>query len=171
MSTWRLAGDRAEFVHRIWPAQAPELAPIRVEVRRWLRQLDLTDDAQDGVVIAVDEAVTNTVGHAYDPEAMDGVVELTFWTETSALCIEVVDHGVWREPAGRPGSGGLGMALMQRLVPTVLIRHDARGTRVLLRHPLPARIPVPRRPRTRAPALVDAAERTSPGSLGKPHSV
>jgi hypothetical protein len=38
-------------------------------------------------------------------------------------------HRVWPAQAG---------ALMQRLVEAVLIHHDSRGTRVLLRHTLPA---------------------------------
>jgi hypothetical protein len=53
--------------------------------------------------------------------------------------VEICDQGRWREPLpspGHPGQGGLGFVLMRRLVDCVLIRHDARGTKVLLRHPM-----------------------------------
>lgn len=69
--------------------------------------------------------------------AADNTIELTFWTEPRAICVEVVDHGCWRVPSDQSNGRGRGIQIMQRLVAFVLIHHDNRGTRVLLRHPLP----------------------------------
>jgi serine/threonine-protein kinase RsbW len=131
-------GEPAEFVQQIWPAHSRQLAPLRAEVRRWLAPLALTGDAKDDVVLALSEAAANCIEHAFIPETADDTVELTFWTESQAVCIEVVDHGVWQTPSDQPNERGRGIQLMQRLMALVLIHYDTRGTRVLLRHPRPA---------------------------------
>jgi serine/threonine-protein kinase RsbW len=131
-------GEPAEFVHQVWPAHSRQLAPMRAEVRRWLAPLALTGEAKDDVVLAVSEAAANCVEHAYIPATAGDTVELTFWTDTQAVCIEVVDHGVWQTPSDQPADRGRGIQLMQRLMALVLIHYDTRGTRVLLRHPRPA---------------------------------
>jgi anti-sigma regulatory factor (Ser/Thr protein kinase) len=125
----------SEFVHRIWPAQRRQLAPMRAEVRRWLVPHALAGDAEDDMVLAVSEAASNSVEHAYHPATADDTIDVTFWTEPHAMYIEIVDHGVWQTPSDQPTGRGRGIEIMQH-VAFVLIRHDARGTRVLLRHPL-----------------------------------
>ena len=132
---------RVEFVHRSWPADPAQLSVIRRELAGWLAPLALTDDETAGVVLAVDEAAANAVRHAYGP-GRSGVVELTLWTEPGTLCVEVVDHGNWVPPAEPPAVDGLadrgrGIPLMSSMAEAVLIHHDARGSRVLLRHPVP----------------------------------
>ena len=106
-------------------------------MRRWLAPLDLPGQAEDDLVLAVSEAASNCVEHAYSPPTADDIVELTFWTEPHAVCIHIIDHGQWRTACGQPTRRGRGIAIMQQLIAFVLIRHDARGTRVFLRQPLP----------------------------------
>jgi serine/threonine-protein kinase RsbW len=140
----RASGERAgrvEFVHRSWPADPEQLSVIRHELARWLAPLQLTDDETADVVLAVDEAAANAVRHAYGP-GTSGVVELTLWTEPGTLCVEVVDHGSWQQPAAPAAPGdardhGRGIPLMNTMADAVLIHYDARGSRVLLRHPVP----------------------------------
>lgn len=136
--------EHVAFVHKIWPADPRELAPIRSEVHRWLAPLGLTTDAEDDIVFAVNEAASNAVEHAYRDAAPANraengdTVELAFWTEGEAMCIEIVDHGKWQTPTSPEFSGrGLGIPVMQRLIASVLIHYDNRGTEVFLRHPLP----------------------------------
>jgi serine/threonine-protein kinase RsbW len=124
-------------VHRTWPARPRHLAPIRAEVRRWLAPLALLGDAEIDLVLAVNEAASNCVEHAYTPATADDTVELTFWTEARSVCVEIVDHGAWRTPSGQPTGRGRGIEIMRRLIPVVLIHYDRRGTRVLLSRPLP----------------------------------
>jgi serine/threonine-protein kinase RsbW len=131
-----IGGESAEFAHQIWPAYPRHLTRIRSELRRWLSPLALTRDDEDDLVLAVSEAASNSIEHAYGPATLDGTVELTFWTEPDAVCVEVVDHGEWRIPSGQPTGRGRGIEIMQRLVASLSIRHDRRGTRVLLQHPL-----------------------------------
>ena len=124
-------------MHRTWPAHPRHLTTLRAEVHRWLAPLTLLGDAENDLVLAVSEAASNCVEHAYTPATADDTVELTFWTEARGVYAEIVDHGTWRTPSGRPTGRGRGIEIMQRLIPVVLIHHDRRGTRVLLSHPLP----------------------------------
>ena len=98
-------------------------------------------DAEADLVLAVSEAASNVIDHAYRTGDETGddraVVEVFFWTEPGAVLLEVVDHGRWRPPGPHAAGRGRGIAIMQRLVDAVLIHHDTRGTRVLLRHSLP----------------------------------
>jgi anti-sigma regulatory factor (Ser/Thr protein kinase) len=126
-----------EFVHRCWPAHPRQLAPLRAEVRRWSTPIALTGDVEHDFVLAVSQAASNSIEHAYTPPTTDDTVGLIFWTESCALCVEVVGHGLWRTPPVQPTGRGRGIELMQRLIASVSIHHDNHGTRVLLRHPLP----------------------------------
>jgi serine/threonine-protein kinase RsbW len=150
--------ERSEFVRRRWPAYPRHLAALRAEVRRWLAPLALPGDAKNDLLLAVNEAASNCIEHAYTPATVDGTVELTFWTEPQGVCVEIVDHGRWQTPCSQPTGRGRGIALIQKLIPVVLIHHDSRGTRVLLSHPLPG-------PVTRIPAE-PAGDGTAVGLAG-----
>ena len=156
---------RVEFVHRSWPADPAQLSVIRRELAGWLAPLALTDDETAGVVLAVDEAAANAVRHAYGP-GRSGVVELTLWTEPGTLCVEVVDHGNWVPPVEPPAVDGLadrgrGIPLMSSMAEAVLIHHDSRGSRVLLRHPVPA---------DREPGGRERGRRRHDGAVARPGS-
>lgn len=129
--------ELTEFVHMTWPANPHQLASIRTQVRGWLAPLDLTEESKEDLVLAVNEAASNSVEHAYLSPTPGDTVELTFWTEAHAVCLEIVDHGAWRVSSGRSPGRGRGIEMMERLLASAAIHYDARGTRVLLRHPLP----------------------------------
>ncbi len=130
-------GQPGEFVFRSWPANPDQLADIRAEARDWLGPLGLSEGSREDLVLAISEAATNAIVHGYGPSAL-GTVDVTFWTEPDALCVEVADAG-WAMPQNRDGlMNGMGISIMRRLVESVLIRFDQTGTRVLLRHPLAA---------------------------------
>jgi len=125
-------------IRRAWPAQARYLVPLRSEIRSWLAPLALTEDAEDDIVYAVNEAVSNCMEHAYRPASVDDTVDVRFWSEPPAVFIEIVDHGRWQTPAGGATRRGRGIVMMQQLMGGVEIHHDRRGTRVLLCQPLPS---------------------------------
>jgi len=128
--------DHAEFAHCPWSAEPRQLTLVRATVRDWLGPLRLTDCAQEDMVLAVSEAASNAVEHAYLTASPDDVVEVTFWTERDWVWIEIVDHGRWKTPSVLPNYRGRGIAIMERVVDSVLIHYDSRGTRVLLGHRL-----------------------------------
>ncbi|MCW0216362.1 MAG: ATP-binding protein [Pseudonocardia sp.] len=139
--------ESVEYVHRTWPADPGQLSDIRHRMLSWLEPLGMTPDRNDDVVLAVGEAVENAVQHAY-PDGEVGDVELTLWTESGVLNIEITDHGLWREPVvpaqdAAVAPGGRGIRMMQHTVETVLVHYDGRGSRVLLRIDLPGTSPEP----------------------------
>jgi anti-sigma regulatory factor (Ser/Thr protein kinase) len=135
--------DRAEYVHLTLPAQAGHLCRLRHVIDEYLSVFPLTPDRRDEIVLAVGEAAANSVEHAYRHQTEPGVIDVTLWTESDALCVQIRDHGRWREPPSgpRPVGEGLGVVLMRRLIDCVLIQHDHRGTNVLLRHPVASPAP------------------------------
>lgn len=126
-------GEGREYARGIWPAHPRQLAPIRVELRRWLAPLGLTGEAQEDLVLAVSEAAGNSVEHAYLDATAGETVELIFWTEPGAVCVEVLDHGRWRTPRKEPRARGRGILVMRGLMESAHIHYGPGGTRVLLR--------------------------------------
>ena len=148
----RRRGPVTEFVRRSWPADPHQLAGIRRAVRDWLGPLPMTDAVRADIVFAVSEAVSNAIEHAYpltpeQPGTGHGwldTVELTLWTEADELCIDIADHGTWQPLTTEPTGRGRGIPAIHRIIESFMIHYDARGTRVLLRHPLRAHtLPIP----------------------------
>jgi serine/threonine-protein kinase RsbW len=143
--------ERTEFLHLSLRADPTQLPALRQQLRRCVAGLPIPPLRQSETVLAVDEAVSNAVQHAYAPDE-HGPIDLTIWTEPDALCIQIRDHGHWCEddPGHDEPCAGLGITLMQRLVGGVFIEHGDDGTRVLLRAPLGGPdLPAPRRRRGR----------------------
>jgi anti-sigma regulatory factor (Ser/Thr protein kinase) len=144
--------DRTEFWQLSLPAEPAQLSALRQQLRDHIAGLPISPQCQAETVLAVDEAATNAVQHAY-ASGRPGQIELTIWTEPGTLCIQVCDHGHWPAEAPPPNPG-LGITLMHRLVDGVLIEHGDSGTRVLLRHRIstPQDDPVQLNPRRRGPS-------------------
>ena len=85
-----------------------------------------TTDAVHDVVLAVNEAVSNAVVHAYSPATAFDTVDVTLRAAGDTLRIEVVDHGRWRRPSLESTRGGLGIPMMNRLMDVVFIHYDPR---------------------------------------------
>ena len=127
----------------VWPAEARHLTAIRAQIRRWLRPLHLTPADEHDIVTAVNEAASNAIEHAYTPASSDDTVQLTYVVDQAGMCFEVVDHGTWRTPSSQDNGRGRGFPIMRRLIDSVVVHLDAGGTRIVLRHPLPASALVP----------------------------
>ena len=124
------------FAYRIWPAHTCHVTGIRAEVARWLNDLSASPDIVRNVVLAVTEAVANSIEHAYCAITQHSTIEITFWTEDNVICIEISDRGSWRPPAATTHGQARGLANMGALVESVMIRFGTSGTNVLLRQPV-----------------------------------
>ena len=100
----------------------------------WLTDGGCCSETVEDLVLAVNEAVTNSVEHAYlGGRAGDIVVEAVTAAGTPAefrVVVTVTDSGVWREPPTDPGYRGRGLGMMAGLVEQLWIDPSAEGTRV-----------------------------------------
>ena len=127
---------RPALVLRV-PSRTEYLAVVR-DVTRRVAEVAGFDGAQaDQLALAVDEASTNVIEHAYRG-APDRRIELRFHERGDELQVEVVDDGEAVDPRAVPQvdlrryaserrTGGLGMHLMGRIMDTVTFRRTARG--------------------------------------------
>jgi anti-sigma regulatory factor (Ser/Thr protein kinase) len=125
------------YQHRSWPADPRSLAPMRAEVRGWLESSHLGEDLVDDLVMAVSEAASNAMEHAYWPITAQSTVELTLLLDEGDINIDIIDHGRWRPPATHDTGRGRGISVIKGLVHSAVIRSDLGGTRVMLHHPSP----------------------------------
>ncbi|MBB4910124.1 ATP-binding protein [Actinophytocola algeriensis] len=115
---------------------SPSIA--RDKVRRWLRANGWTPPQMDDIVLAINEAVSNSIEHGYGIGAEDpagaGTVELRGEIADHHVTFTVRDKGVWRPPVDDPKSTrGQGLRLMRACVDQVTIDATDEGTTVVLR--------------------------------------
>ncbi len=112
------------------PAEPEALARLRSAARRWLAANGAEEEEVDEILLAVAEASTNVVEHAYGPSG--GELAVLFELADGVVTITVRDHGRWREARGE--NRGRGLLIMERCADDVRIHRDADGTTVVLRH-------------------------------------
>jgi serine/threonine-protein kinase RsbW len=129
-----VSARRPALVLRV-PSRTEFLATVR-DVTRHLAQAAGFDAAHaDQLALAVDEASTNVIEHAYRG-ASDRTIELRFDDRNDVLRVEVVDDGEAVNPRSVPEvdlrryaserrTGGLGMHLMGRIMDSVTFRRSA----------------------------------------------
>jgi stage II sporulation protein AB (anti-sigma F factor) len=108
------------------PATVPGVARARRTVRRFVGGLDVD---VDGVVLAVSEAVTNAVTHAY-PDGI-GIVEMAGSSTPDAVTVTVRDHGCGLQ--ARPDGAGFGLEIIQRLAEHVAVDDSPDGVALTMR--------------------------------------
>jgi anti-sigma regulatory factor (Ser/Thr protein kinase) len=85
------------------------------------------------VELAVSEAVTNAVVHAYRDrtgEIVDERVGVRVTKDRQGICVGVADDGVGMSPRGDSPGLGLGLPMIERLSDELVILQGATGTRL-----------------------------------------
>jgi serine/threonine-protein kinase RsbW len=118
--------DATSMYERL-PATSPGVALVRRAVRRFAAGLEVD---VDGVVLAVSEAVTNVVVHAY-PDGVTGVVEVAGETSPDELTVTVRDHGCGL--AAHANGAGFGIEIMRRLAQQLDVADTSEGVVLTMR--------------------------------------
>ena len=104
----------------------------------------LDEDQAFAVQMAVDEACTNAIEHAYEGR-QDGEVRICCYLESRDFVVRISDRGRPFDPSSVPSPdicaplqdrqvGGLGLFLMRKLMDSVEFRFDAvQGNEVVMR--------------------------------------
>jgi serine/threonine-protein kinase RsbW len=119
------------------PARPEYITLCRLALTGLSRLRSLTDEQLADLKLALTEACSNSVRHAYD-EGTKGVVEILYEIRPDRLVIEVTDEGEGFDPevSGRDGAdlseGGLGIAIIRAIADKVEIgtRSSGRGSRL-----------------------------------------
>jgi len=123
--------DRADVgpMEMAVPAVPESLKEVRSAMRRWLSLVEADADAMSDLLVAVGEATSNAVEHAYGPAG--GTVRVKLVLQGFDVIATVSDEGRWRPPRGE--NRGRGTLLMQRCGDEVTIDHRPQGTEVTIR--------------------------------------
>jgi anti-anti-sigma factor len=115
-------------LERSVPADPKELAGVRREVREWARQAGLEPDLTDDLQLALGEAVTNAVEHAYRGREPGVVGYRLAAGPAGAVEVEVRDEGRWRPPPEDSGHRGRGLFVIDRLAQGYALEGSDGGT-------------------------------------------
>jgi serine/threonine-protein kinase RsbW len=120
------------------PAVAEEVGRLRRSVSRAAVDAGATESERADIALAVSEALTNVVRHAYTERAEPGPMWVGTAAQQGSFVVEVRDEGSGMRPRLDSEGAGLGLAMMSALaVELTLGAGDAgRGTRVMMRFAL-----------------------------------
>ena len=152
MATFESDGGRT--IELRIPAKPEYITLCRLALTGLGQLREIGEDTMADLKLALTEAVSNSVRHAYGPDG-DGSVGVRYELHPDRLRIEVVDDGAGlRNAAPRPG-GGVGLANLRERLRSLygagarleLLENDTGGvtSRLLLPAPLPV-IEVPPSP-------------------------
>ncbi|MDO8213660.1 ATP-binding protein [Conexibacter sp. CPCC 206217] len=114
------------------PATAESVPVARHEVARLVRASGASERALADVALAVSEACTNVVLHAYRDHDVPGTLSLDATLHDGELEVVVSDEGSGVHPRDDSPGLGMGMALMAAVATGVQLDHDGAATRVRL---------------------------------------
>jgi serine phosphatase RsbU (regulator of sigma subunit)/anti-sigma regulatory factor (Ser/Thr protein kinase)/CHASE3 domain sensor protein len=103
---------------------------VRERLRGWLDEFELSPDDQLSVLVAVGEACTNAVEHAY-ASGRPNLFRVEARREGNAITCCVTDTGAWKDNAARTARGN-GLAIMRELMDDVVVVRRNNGTSVTL---------------------------------------
>ncbi len=111
------------------PALPSELTRLRRRVRRWLEHRGLDRAETDDILLALSEALNNSIEHAYGDE--HGSMWLRIDDDGETIRVSVRDRGRWR--VGRSdGDRGRGTEIMRTLMDSAAVETGEDGTEVVL---------------------------------------
>ena len=111
------------------PALPENVAVVRHVLGAFGDALHLPSEVFDDVRLAVTEACTNVVRHAYE-EGRPGPLDLIIHPDEDGLDVVVADRGRGIGPSPDTSGPGLGLPLIAALSDSVEIEHEAAGSRV-----------------------------------------
>jgi serine/threonine-protein kinase RsbW len=115
------------------PARAEYITLCRLALTGIARVRELPDEVLADLKLALTEAASNSVRHAYSGDDETGVVEISYELRADRLVIEVTDDGEGFDPEETDGSpeelseGGLGIAIIRSIADEVEIGTQPGG--------------------------------------------
>jgi PAS domain S-box-containing protein len=122
-------------LHLVFPAEPGELRNLRASMRDWLDERDVGAADRNALLLAVGEACSNAIEHAYQGRA-SGKVDVDIEEASDRkFAVTVRDFGRFRSPSERNPDRGRGTTLMREL--TIDFSRDSTPTGTTVRFRLP----------------------------------
>ena len=132
-------GGSARVVRLTIPARPEYITLCRLALTGISRLRPLSEEVLADLKLALTEAASNSVRHAYGDEG--GLVEIVYELHADRLVVEVVDEGGGFDPPTEPSiafedaelsEGGLGIAIIRAIADDLQIgpRPDGTGSRL-----------------------------------------
>ena len=124
-------------------ATPDSLHQVNAAFGAWLAALGPSAADRFALELAVTEAVTNTIEHAYPSGRPGELGVVASVLPTGGISVRVSDEGRWQTPPSEATTGGRGLLLMSQVVDEAEVLHPPqsanapegdRGTTVVLRH-------------------------------------
>jgi anti-sigma regulatory factor (Ser/Thr protein kinase) len=116
------------------PATADSIKQLRsLAVAFALENCEPDDQLLGDLALAVSEAATNAVQHAYHNHPEPGPIELDAYQTNSHLILRIADHGATSEQPLQPG---IGLRILSQIA-TAQISNHPNGTTVTMSLPCP----------------------------------
>jgi anti-sigma regulatory factor (Ser/Thr protein kinase)/anti-anti-sigma regulatory factor len=112
-------------------ALPPVLAELRAELGRWLDALGAEQRDTSAIQLAIGEAVTNTIEHAY-PDGAGAVRVEGRLDPDGRVALTVTDRGRWRPPPSEPNGRGRGLIMIRASMDTAEVEATPGGTVVTM---------------------------------------
>ena len=116
----------------VLPAAPDSLRQIRRAVSRWLSATPASPVEIADLQLAIGEACSNAIEHAYGPRG--GIITVWMTLRPPDVVVTVRDGGRWRPPRGT--NRGRGTAVMRQCSDELRVEHGPDGTEVFIRRRL-----------------------------------
>jgi serine/threonine-protein kinase RsbW len=129
--SWVSTGFQSRLQERL-PARPESIAPLRRAVVAYADSNGASERQREDIALAVSEALSNAVLHAYVGCEVAGDVGVDAWIDARVLEVVVEDDGGGMTPRTDSPGLGLGLALIGRLTEQLSIESTdaAPGVRV-----------------------------------------
>jgi anti-sigma regulatory factor (Ser/Thr protein kinase) len=128
--------ERVEALEVTLPAIPASIGHLRSYAREFATGAGATDEAVTDIALAISEAATNAVTHAYPAgKAANGTASLRGNVADDWLELAVADRGAGFRP-GPPGGLGFGLKVMAEVSDSMRVEQRDEGTTVVLRFAL-----------------------------------
>ena len=122
-------------IHRT--VNADQLGELRHQLSGWLRGAGVAEERVADIVLAVNEAVANSIEHGYQGRKL-GKVRVNGENDGARVDLKIIDKGKWRPAAADPGVRGRGLLLIRAVSDWLELDCTPKGTTVSMSFSLTA---------------------------------
>jgi anti-sigma regulatory factor (Ser/Thr protein kinase) len=120
--------------HDSFPARPASVSAIRKALQRFARGAKVPSETIEAVALAVSEAATNVVVHAYRDADEPGEIEVAAALAADELWVIITDRGSGMRPRTDSPGLGLGLAIIAQMADGVdLVKPAAGGLELRMR--------------------------------------